>query len=248
MEPYVQNEALEERAIARVEAFSDGVFAFAITLLVLGIHIPLPGDADASKGLKTLLLQQWPSYVAFALTFANVGIVWANHRLAFSHIIRSDRVLVSLNLLELMVVAFLPVPTTVLGEWAASDPNRLTAVLFYGCAFVLLGIAHNLLWWYAAYWGCLTSPDLPARKRRALTFTWLGGPILYAVCVALALVNPRLSIAGFAVLAIVYLLPTPRVFMLAQQARRERRQRARPRPRPPQHETRRGADNEPIVQ
>lgn len=219
-----RTEALEERGIARIEAFSDGVFAFAITLLVLGIHIPLPTDADASKGLKTLLLQQWPSYVAFALTFANVGIVWANHRLAFSHVVRSDRILVSLNLLELMVVAFLPLPTAVLGEWATSDdPNRLTAVLFYGGTFVLLGIAHNLLWWYAAYWGCLTSPALTDYKRRALTLTWLGGPVLYALCVALALVNPRLSIAGFAVLAIVYLLPTPRVILAAQQARRQRR-------------------------
>lgn len=146
-----RKEALEERGIARVEAFSDGVFAFAITLLVLGIHIPLPTDADASAGLKTLLLRQWPSYVAFALTFANVGIVWANHRLAFSHVVRSDRILVSLNLLELMVVAFLPVPTAVLGEWATNDASRLAAVIFYGCTFVVLGTFHNLLWWYAAY-------------------------------------------------------------------------------------------------
>lgn len=220
-----RTEALEERGIARIEAFSDGVFAFAITLLVLGIHIPLPTDADASKGLKALLLGQWPSYVAFALTFANVGIVWANHRLAFSHLVRSDRALVSLNLLELMVVAFLPVPTAVLGEWATSDRDRLAAVLFYGGTFVLLGIFHNLLWWHAAFWGRLTSPGLPARKWRALTLTWLGGPILYAVCLALALVDPRLSIVGFACLAIVYLVPTPRLLMLAQQTRGLRRRR-----------------------
>lgn len=219
LEPLDRKEALEERGIARVEAFSDGVFAFAITLLVLGIHIPLPTDADATAGLQTLLLRQWPSYVAFALTFANVGIVWANHRLAFSHLVRSDRALVSLNLLELMVVAFLPVPTAVLGEWATSDRNRLAAVLFYGCTFVLLGIFHNLLWWHAAYWGRLTLPGLPARKWRALTLTWLGGPILYGLCVALALIDPRLSIAGFALLATIYLLPTPRIIMLAQRAR-----------------------------
>ncbi|HEX6817502.1 MAG TPA: TMEM175 family protein [Ktedonobacterales bacterium] len=223
LEPQDRMVALEERAISRVEAFSDGVFAFAVTLLVLGIRIPLHTDADASAGLKSLLLRQWPSYVAFVLTFANVGIVWANHRLAFGHLVRSDSVLVSLNLLELMVVAFLPVPTAVLGEWAASDTNRLAAVVFYGCTFVLLGISHNLLWWYAAYWGCLTSPELPKHKRRALTLAWVGGPVLYAVCVALALVDPRLSIVGFACLAILYLLPTPRVIMLAQRARAVRR-------------------------
>ena len=73
-----------DRSVARVEAFSDGVFAFAATLLALGIRIPSPGDADASAGLQHLLLAQWPSYVAFALSFVNVGIVWANHHLMFS--------------------------------------------------------------------------------------------------------------------------------------------------------------------
>lgn len=87
-----------------VEALSDGVFTFAVTLLVLGIRIPRLGDADASAGLQGLLLNQWPSYVAFALSFTMVGTVWANHQLAFSHLTHSDHILVSLNLLELMSV------------------------------------------------------------------------------------------------------------------------------------------------
>src|SRR2546425_3405090 len=78
------------------------------------------------------MVEQWPSYVAFALSFANVGIVWANHHVMFSHFVRTDRVLVSLNLLVLMLVAFLPVPTAVLGSWIVSDRDRLLAVLFYG--------------------------------------------------------------------------------------------------------------------
>ena len=77
--------------MAHVEAFSDGVFAFAVTLLVLGIRIPRMDDPDASTGLQHLLVQQWPSYVAFALTFTVVGTVWANHRLAFSHFVRTWR-------------------------------------------------------------------------------------------------------------------------------------------------------------
>ena len=74
-----------DRYLGRVEAFSDGVFAFAATLLVLGIRIPRPGDADASAGLQRLLVDQWPSYVAFALSFVNVGIVWTNHHAMFKH-------------------------------------------------------------------------------------------------------------------------------------------------------------------
>jgi TMEM175 potassium channel family protein len=80
---------LQQRAVARFEAFSDGVFAFAVTLLVIGIRIPRLGDPDASAGLQHLVLQQWPSYVAFALTFTVVGTVWANHRLAFSYFERT---------------------------------------------------------------------------------------------------------------------------------------------------------------
>jgi uncharacterized membrane protein len=122
------------------------------------------------------LVDQWPSYVAFALSFTVVGTIWANHRLAFAHLVRSDHVLVSLNLLELMTVAFVPVPTAVLGTWVGgSAANRLTAVLLYGGTLFLLGIFHNVIWWYAAYSGHLTSPSFPAHKRRSLTLTWFRG-------------------------------------------------------------------------
>lgn len=223
MEPGERQAALDDRAISRVEAFSDGVFAFAATLLVLGVRMPRPGDAGASAGLAHLLLAQWPSYLTFALTFAVVGIVWANHRLAFSHLVRSDHTMVSLNLLELMAVAFLPVPTAVLGAWIGDDRNRLAAVLFYGGTLVLLGLFHNLLWWYAAYPGRLTAPDFSTDKRRVLTITWVGGPVLYGLCLVLALIDPRLSIAGFVLVHIAFLLPTPRVLMQARRARELRR-------------------------
>ncbi len=209
-------------AVARVEAFSDGVFAFAITLLVIAIRIPRPSDADAAAGLQQLVLQQWPSYVAFALTFTVVGTVWANHRLAFSYFERTDHVLVSLNLLELMSVAFLPVSTGVLGTWVESDRNRFFAVVFYGATLAILGIFHNVMWWYGAYRARLSSPDLAAHKRRTLTLRWIAGPILYLVCVALAWVDPRVSLAGFLVLGIAYLLPSPRVLATAQFRRRNR--------------------------
>jgi uncharacterized membrane protein len=134
---------------------------------------------------------------------------------------------VSLNLLELMSVAFLPVPTGILGSWVVSDRNRFFAVIFYGGTLVVLGIFHNLLWWYGAYQARLTSPEVTAQKRRALTLTWLAGPLLYGVCVGLAWFDPRISLVGFVLLGIVYLLPTPRVLMLAQRNRTGRRSRLR---------------------
>jgi TMEM175 potassium channel family protein len=143
--------------------------------------------------------------------------------LAFSHFERTDHILVSLNLLELMSVAFLPVPTGILGTWVVSEPNRFFAVLFYGGTLIVLGIFHNLLWWYGAYRVRLTSPTLTAPKRRALTLTWMAGPVLYAMCVGLAWLDPRVSLAGFVLLGILYLLPTPRVLVLAQRTRDSRR-------------------------
>src|SRR3989442_15499356 len=87
------------------------------------------------SGPSQLVVEQWPSYVAFALSFANVGIVWTNHHLMFSQFVRTNRVVVSLNLLLLMLVAFLPVPTAVLGSWIVSGRDRPTAVLLYGGVF-----------------------------------------------------------------------------------------------------------------
>jgi TMEM175 potassium channel family protein len=212
-----------QRDVGRIEAFSDGVFAFAATLLALGIRIPTPSDADASSGLSHLLIAQWPSYFAFVLSFLSVGIIWANHHVLFGYFVRADRGVVFLNLVNLMLIAFIPVSTAVLGAWLASGPDRLTAVLLYGGLLLVYGIVHNLLWWYGAYWSRVTSPELTARQRRTLTYTWLGGPTMYAVALMLAAIDPRLSIAAFALIHLAYLLPTARLVAVTQGARRGRR-------------------------
>jgi uncharacterized membrane protein len=156
------------------------------------------------------------------LSFVNVGIVWANHHLLFSQLVRTDRTILSLNLLLLMLVAFLPVPTAVLGTWSGSVSDRPIAVLMYGGLFFVFGILHNLLWWYATYRAGMTAGGLSSRERGALTRAWAAGPVLYGVCLALAAIDPRLSIAGYALIAVFYLLPTPRLLALAQRSRRRR--------------------------
>jgi uncharacterized membrane protein len=212
---------------ARVGAFSDGVFAFAITLLILGIRIPHPTDADAHAGLLTLLTQQWRSYVAFVLSFMLVGINWANHRVMFSNFVRMNHALIWLNLLYLMVgVAFIPVPTAVLGEWSGSPQNQLVAAVFYGGVATVGGLLFNLLWWYGAYVAKLTIPELTKRQRRAHTLAWAPAPFVVAALTAIAFLNPPLAVAGFVAAVIVYVLPVPALVALVHRRRAGSRHRS----------------------
>ena len=114
----------------RLVAFSDGVFAITITLLVLEIRPPTDGT-----NLLHDLVALWPSYLAYALTFLFIGQVWANHHVMFDHIRAADRVVLLLNTLLLMVVAFLPFATSVLADALRSGDGQRTAVAFYGIAF-----------------------------------------------------------------------------------------------------------------
>ena len=216
----------EDPSLARIGAFSDGVFAFAITLLVLSIRIPQPSDADASHGLLALLTQQWRSYLAFVLSFMFVGMNWANHRVMFAAFARANHTMVWLNLLYLMLgVAFMPVPTAVLGFWLGNPTNQVVAAVFYGVAAAIGGLAYNLLWWYGAYVAKLTSPNLSASQRRAHTIAWAPAPFVAMALTAVAFVNPPLAIAGFVAIVFVYILPLPKLVALKQQWHRTRSRR-----------------------
>ena len=208
--------------------FSDGVFAIAITLLVLAIRIPHPTDADADQGLLTLLVREWRSYLAFFLSFMVVGINWANHRVMFKVFARADHALIWLNLLYLMVgVVFIPVPTAVLGQWLGSPNNQVVATVFYGVAATTGALLFVLLWWYGAYAAKLTSPDLTDRQRRGITLAWAPAPLVIAGLTAIAFVSPALSVAGFLVIVVVYALPIPRWVALVQQRRGTQTKRRR---------------------
>lgn len=136
--------AAVHRETVRVAGLSDAVFAITVTLLVLEIRPP-SGDVDLLHGLVAL----WPSYLAYAVTFLFIGQVWANHHVMFDHIRGADRVVLLLNTLLLMVVAFLPFATSVLAEALRSAHEQRTAVVFYGVAFVMTALIFNATWRYA---------------------------------------------------------------------------------------------------
>src|SRR5919205_889512 len=120
---------------SRAEAFSDGVFAIAITLLILTIELP-----DSAEHLGHELLQLWPAYLAYAVSFLTVGIMWVNHHTMFRHFERVDRPLLFLNILLLMLIAFVPFPTRVVAEFLRSPDDRRAAALLYGTTMTVTAI------------------------------------------------------------------------------------------------------------
>jgi uncharacterized membrane protein len=151
-----------QRDPARLVAFSDAVFAISITLLVLEIRPP----ADYGNLLHGLLAL-WPSYLAYAVTFLFVGQVWANHHVMFDRIRAADRVVLLLNTLLLMAVAFLPFATSVLAGAFRSGQGERTAVVFYGIAFWVTALTFNAVWQYASRNGLL-SDALDSAGARAI--------------------------------------------------------------------------------
>jgi TMEM175 potassium channel family protein len=177
-----------QRDTNRLVAFSDAVFAITITLLVLEIR----PQADYGNLLHDLAAL-WPSYLAYAVTFLFIGQVWANHHVMFDHIRVADRVVLLLNTLLLMVVAFLPFATSVLAGAFRTGDGRRTAVVFYSIAFVLTALTFNAVWQYARRLRLLSdtlgSAGATAISRRfQLALAWLAtGTVLGAVLPVLGL-------------------------------------------------------------
>ena len=190
----------------RLEAFSDGVFAIAITLLVLEIKVPAVGEGGPG-GLAAALAARWPSYVAFAISFLQIGIVWANHHAVMDHVRRADRGLLLVTVFFLMAVSFIPFPTAVLAEHLAEGVgrDRTAAALFFGGAYVWMAVAFNVLWRYIRRAGLLHDPAHPGARAISRSFGY--GPLTYVAVMLLALVNVPASVAGSALLAVFWALP-----------------------------------------
>lgn len=141
----------------RIEAFSDGVYAIAITLLILDLKVPMTPDGH----LGGALLRQWPAYFAFLVSFAFTGIMWVNHHRLFTHICRSDNRLLFLNLLLLLGVTFVPFPTALLAAHLRGA-DALTAAAVFNGTYVMIAIFFNVLWHHAVDFDLLDSATLEA--------------------------------------------------------------------------------------
>ncbi len=186
----------------RIEMFSDGVFAIAITLLVIEIRPP-----EDTTHLASELGELWPSYIAYVVSFLLIGLVWANHHMMFQYIVRADRALLFLNILLLMNVAFLPFPTAVMANAFSNGAGEKVAVVFYGAMLVVGGLFFNALWQYARRNHRLLGTNISSEQARAIGRRFLLGPVLYLAGTILGALNAPAGVAVFALLILFYWLP-----------------------------------------
>ena len=195
-----------ERGTERVEAFSDGVMAIAITLLILEVKVPHP-LGTASIDLLTELLRIWPSYFALALSFVMIGIYWANHHYVFKLFTKTDHGLNLLNLLFLFCISFLPFPTAVLGSYVLDGANQTAAATFYAAGLLLPAVSWTLMWLYACYAQRLVDCRLESRFLWLLTVKYIGSVVVYSIAVLVSLVAFKLGLALCVGLTLLYLAP-----------------------------------------
>ena len=189
---------------ARLEAFSDGVFGFAITLLVLGVQVPAVTTANDAE-LRSALLKALSQLVPYVTSFGTIGIIWLNHHAMFHSVERVDHATLTLNLLLLLVVTFIPYPTAVLSRYGALP----SSAFLYGCTLTALGIAYSLLWMHIARRG-LSSANTGAQQARRRFVRNLAGCLAYPGAALIALRLPRVSIAIYFLVAVFYFIPSDR--------------------------------------
>jgi uncharacterized membrane protein len=192
---------VEAKETGRIEAFSDGVFAIAVTLLVLELKVPQLAEDANSGELWSALLSRWPSYAAYLVSFMTLLIVWVNHHRLFTIIRRSDSGFLFINGLLLLVVTTIPFPTALLAEFFERPAGPVACALYTGM-FVLLALAFNAFWRYA-YRRHLIASTVTRAQVAAISRSLLFGPITYLVAFALAFVNVYASF-GLCVLLAIY--------------------------------------------
>lgn len=191
----------------RIIAYSDAIFAIALTLLVLEIKIP-ENELAEKNGLFRLLLSSWPSYISFLISFLIISVIWFNHHTMFHYIRYVNHSLMLINTLLMLNVVVIPFCSALLGRYAAEgNQNSMIASLVYGGWITLGGIPFNWLWGYALKHDKLLVEGNVKTELFNIRRHFIRGPFLYLLCTLLALVNPWASICGFTVLIIIYFLP-----------------------------------------
>jgi uncharacterized membrane protein len=187
------NKSNEQRETGRVEAFSDGVFAIAITLLVLDLKLPPANQITDGQALADALLRLWPSFAAFVTSFAAILIMWMNHHGIFRMVRRVNGPFLAANGFLLLTVIFVPFPTAVLASHVLG-PSSTVAAAFYCATYVLVNIAYNVLWSVATRGKLLRSGVLESQVRK-IRRAYRVGFFVYVAATGLAFWNAHTGLA-----------------------------------------------------
>jgi uncharacterized membrane protein len=201
----------EDRMLAetsRVEAFSDGVFAIAATLLVLTLTVPTVREAASGRLLWHELLDRWPTYFAFVVSFISILVMWASHHNIFTLIRRVDHTFLLINGVVLMGVTVIPFPTELLAQHLG-HPGEHVAAAVYSAVALIIALGFNALWYWARRDGHLLEPDIPARTLRLFTRQYAVGPLVYLAAFGVSFFSAWGSLAIFVLVLVFYAVPTP---------------------------------------
>lgn len=198
-------DAAPERRLrtGRLEAFSDGVFAVAITLLVLEISVPAGSEDD----LLDAVFDQWHSYLAYVVSFSTIGALWLAHSAITDYLHQSNARLVRLNLLMLVVVSFLPFPTRLLAEYLGETDAARVAATIYGLTLLASVVLLSILWRYAVS-ADLVRPDAADEEIQTLTTKLTPGLGGYAVLIVAGLLLPTVATVGYLAIAVALIVPS----------------------------------------
>jgi uncharacterized membrane protein len=199
--------AVGRRGPERLEAFSDGVFAIAITLLVLEIRVPPAQDLASPDLLIKALAALWPSYLGYVVSFVTIGIMWANHHNLVRLVGTVSHGLILANLLLLLAVGFVPFPTALLAA-TLGTPTGQIGVLVYAATFVAIALAFNILWYEVRRRPGVLRSNVDPRTIASITRSYRLGPPGFLVAFIAALINPALGMLVILSLVGLYLLPS----------------------------------------
>jgi len=190
---HTPQETQAEKETGRLEAFSDGVFAIAITLLVLELRVPtVPPSGASSAALGKALLQLWPSYIALITSFFTILIMWMHHHAILRNVHRTDAWLHLTNGCLLLLITFVPYPTSVLAAYLRTPAAKMAAA-FYSGTFVLIAICFSLFT-YGAFRPHLLAHNASQKFIEATLRSYRLGPPMYFLATIAAILDARLSL------------------------------------------------------
>ena len=199
------SETSQRNETGRIEAFSDGVFAIAITLLVLTIRVPNATELAGGVSLGSALLSLWPHYLAFVTSFATILAEWVNHHRIFTFVRKCDHTFLYWNGLVLLLVTFLPFPTALVAEYLRHPEAKVAGAVYSGTYFAI-ALAFKGLWHYASVNGRLLGQGrrADAADIEQITKQLRFGPVMYFAAFAASFLSGALSVGSCLCLAVFF--------------------------------------------